>query len=67
MFLLQGEYPSSLLQGAYPSSLLQGEYLSSSAMFTRKVQVVAQGSSGVLTRQFRKIDRGPRHKAVQVQ
>jgi hypothetical protein len=33
---------------------LQGEYPKSSGVFTREVQVVARGSSGVLTRQFRK-------------
>jgi hypothetical protein len=32
----------------------------------RKVQVVARGSSGVLTRHFRKLDRDMRLKAVQV-
>jgi hypothetical protein len=47
---------------------LQGQYPRSSGVFTRKVQVVARGSSAVLTRQLKKKSfYGPRLKAVQVQ
>jgi hypothetical protein len=46
---------------------LKGEYPSSSGVLTREVYVVARCSSGVLTRGFRKLDRGTRLKAVQVQ
>jgi hypothetical protein len=38
----------------------------SSCGLTREVQVVVRGSSGVLTRHFRKLDHDTRLKAVQV-